>query len=497
MMKKLNFKNIFQFVFATSLLIVGVSCTNLDPSYDDSVLVETTEGTFGGVNATTFLQSAYNDIYAMAEQTNTYALEEVTTDELVVLTRGADWSDNGVWRLLHTHSWNPSHTYVLNTWNERNSAIFRTNQIIAPESNATASELAQAKLLRAFNMFYVMDLYGQVPFRGVNEGVDVDPSVFSRSEAFEFIVNDINEAMPGLTNGDPGDIFTVNKAFANFLLAKLYINKDIYTGSADASDYTKVVEAIDAITGDGYELDADYFGIFITENFGSNSEIILALDRGHSNRVWNILHPNQGGWNGFATLGEVYDSFESSDIRLGEPNLNGIGTGMLIGQQYQPNGDMFLDRQGNPMIFTKDFPNGISGNNENTGVRPMKYTRSAAGAPDPGNGVVMARYSDALLMKAEAIMKGGASTVTGESIIDGLRTLRGASANGSYTMAELLDERRRELYIEGWRRNDQVRFGTFSSTWDMKDNTETFRVLFPIPASAVATNPNLTQNEGY
>ena len=496
-MKKLNYKNILQFVFATSLLVVGVSCTSLDPSYDDSVLVETTEGTFGGINATTFLGSAYNDIGAMAEQTNTYALEEVSTDELVVLTRGADWGDNGIWRLLHTHNWSPGHGYVLSTWNERNAAVFRCNQIIAPESNATPSELAQAKLLRAFNMFYVMDLYGQVPFRGVNEGVDVNPTVFTRAEAFDFIVNDINEAMPGLPDGNSSNIFTVNKAFANFLLAKLYINKEVYTGSASASDYTKVVTAVDAITASGYALDPDYFGIFISDNFGSNSEIILALDRGTGNRVWNILHPNQGGWNGFATLGEVYDSFESSDIRLGQPNTSGIGTGMLIGQQYQPNGSIFLDRQGNPLVFTKDFPNGISGNNERTGVRPMKYSRSTAGAPDPSNGLVMARYSDALLMKAEAIMKGGTSTVTGESIIDGLRTLRGATATGSYTMADLLDERRRELYIEGWRRNDQVRFGTFNETWDMKDNTEEFRVLFPIPASAVATNPNLTQNPGY
>jgi hypothetical protein len=496
-MKKLNLKNFFWSVLGALAIFSGISCTDLEPSYEDSVLVESTSGTFGGVNATTFLQSAYNDIGAMVEQTNTYALEEVSTDELVVLSRGADWGDNGIWRLLHTHNWDATHGYVLNTWNERNAAVFRCNQIIAPESNASASELAQAKLLRAFNMFYVMDLYGQVPFRGVNDGVDVDPVVFTRAEAFDFILNDINEAMADLPLGNPGDIYTVNQAFANFLLAKMYINKEVYTGSADASDYTKVVDAVDAITADGYVLDPDYFGIFIEENHGSNTEIVLALDRNTGNRVWNILHPNQGGWNGFATLGEVYDSFEASDIRLGEPNLNGIGTGMLIGQQYQPDGSMFFDRQGNPMVFTKDFPTGLIGNNEITGVRPMKYTRNDAGTPNPGTGLVLARYSDALLMKAEAIMKGGTSGDTAESIIDGLRTLRGATATGSYTMDDLLDERRRELYIEGWRRNDQIRFGTFNNTWDMKDNTEEFRVLYPIPASAIASNPNLTQNDGY
>jgi hypothetical protein len=366
--------------------------------------------------------------------------------------------------------------------------------------------LAQAKVLRALNMFYVMDFFGQVPFREVNDGVDVDPIVLSRAEAFDFIVKDLNEAMPDLAAGSPSGFYTANKAFANFMLAKLYINKEVYTGSATAADYNKVIAAVDAITTAGYTLDANYFGIFNPNNFSSNKEIIFALETWTGQRVYNFLHPEQGGWNGFATLGEVYDSFESNDIRRGQPSTTGLGTGMLIGQQYGPkNVDgttvlnyAYTDRQGNPLVFTKDFPTGISGNNERTGVRPIKYTRRTSnGAPDPGDGNVLARYSDALLMKAEAVMKGGTASVTAASIIDALRTLRGAAASGTYSMADLLKERRRELYVEGWRRNDQIRFGTFINTWDMKTVTDDFRVLFPIPASAVATNPNLTQNPGY
>ncbi|MCK8521140.1 RagB/SusD family nutrient uptake outer membrane protein [Aquimarina sp. D1M17] len=495
-MKNFKFKS-GAMIFAGVLIFSFGACTDLEPSFDDSIPAEDASGAFTGVDPTNFLESAYNDIEGMGDQANTYALLEVSSDELVVLTRGADWGDNGIWRTMHQHTWDANHQHILTAWNNRNAAVFRCNQIIAPESGASPEQLAQAKVLRALNMFYVMDFFGQVPFRDVNDGIDVDPRVLTRAEAFDFIVQDLTEALPNL-GSDVGEIFTADRGFANFMLAKLYLNKEVYTGSADASDYTRVIEACDAITADGYTLDAEYFEIFKPGH--ANQEIILALDTFTGNRVWNILHPNQGGWNGFATLAEVYDSFETGDIRLGTPSspTEGFGTGMLIGQQYDADGTALTDRGGNALVFTKDFPTGISGNNERTGVRPMKYTEEGDdGKPSPGNGTVLARYADVLLMKAEAIMKGGTSAETAESIIDNLRTLRGVSANGSYTMAELLDERRRELWVEGWRRNDQIRFGTFNETWDMKENTETFRVLFPIPATAVATNPNLSQNTGY
>lgn len=496
-MKSLKLKNIVRFLLGIVVLITANSCTDLEPSFDDSTPAEDASGAFTGIDPTNFLESAYNDIEGMGDQQNTYALSEVSSDELVVLTRGADWGDNGVWRTLHQHTWDANHPQVLNTWNNRNNAVFRCNRIIAPESEASASQLAEAKALRALNMFYVMDFFGQVPFREVNEGVEVNPRVFTSEEAFDFIVQDLTEALPDL-GSDVSDIYTVDKGFANFMLAKLYLNKEVYTGSAEASDYTKVIEFCDAVTAEGFAIDSDYFGIFKPGN--ANQEIILALDTWTGNRVWNILHPNQGGWNGFATLAEVYDSFEAGDIRLGTPSspTEGFGTGMLIGQQYAADGTALTDRGGTPLEFTKDFPTGISGNNERTGVRPHKYTNeNDEGAPGPGNGTVIARYADVLLMKAEAIMKGGTAAETAESIIDGLRTTRGATASGTYTMDELLDERRRELWIEGWRRNDQIRFGTFSGTWDMKESTEEFRVLFPIPANAVAANPNLMQNPGY
>ena len=100
-------------------------------------------------------------------------------------------------------------------------------------------------------------------------------------------------------------------------------------------------------------------------------------------------------------------------------------------------------------------------------------------------------------MKAEAIMRGGTAGVTALSLVNDLRQLRGATPLGALNDASMLDERGRELYWEGIRRMDQVRFGTWDDTWGSKTVTESFRVLYPIPQQALDSNPNLVQNEGY
>ena len=170
----------------------------------------------------------------------------------------------------------------------------------------------------------------------------------------------------------------------------------------------------------------------------------------------------------------------------------GIGYGFLIGQQYDENGNPRTDRPGNPMIFTKELP-GLLGNDENTGIRPIKY--------HPENGSftgheIVFRYADAHLMKAEAILN-GASGGDALGLVNELRAIRDASPMTALTAQSMLDERGRELYVEGWRRSDQIRLGTFSQPWAYKSNTDTYRTLFPIPATALISNPNLIQNEGY
>ena len=382
--------------------------------------------------------------------------------------------------------------------------IFNATSIIDSRSSPTEQQAAEAKFIRGYCMFQLLDLFGQVPFRTPDEGSDVYPSVMSRAEALDFVLNDLNEALPVLpTSGPSADLNKPTKAAVRFLLAKIYLNKHIYLGTETpaSADMTEVVNLVNAIQADGFALQEGYFDLFTDE---VNTETIY----------WNTLHYKQnspdntgGGWNGFTTLAEFYDLFE------GDPNVNvpgsgqeerrgfvptdgshlGIGYGFLINQQYDATGAAMTDRPGNPLAYTKDLP-GLLGNNEITGIRIIKYH------PENGafaNHEVVFRYADAHLMKAEAIANGGTSSEDALVLVNQLRTLRGATPLASLSDQDILDERGRELYEEMWRRNDLIRFGQFTQPWAFKDNTEDFRVLYPIPATAIITNPNLVQNPGY
>ncbi|MBW1295455.1 RagB/SusD family nutrient uptake outer membrane protein [Aquimarina litoralis] len=512
-MKEKKFKFGLSALFSIMLL---VSCTDLEIEPTDSV-IENLTGEFSGVgDVDAAVTNVYNSLYGqIGNQADLYALNEVTSDELLVPTRGTDWGDNGLWRNLHEHTWSSIHPFVLNNWNNLNTNVFNTTEIIDPRSGADATQLAQAKFLRAFSMFWIMDMYGQVPFREPDEGPEIDPRVFTRAEALDFVITDLNEAIPDLpVVGPSASTNRASRAAGNYLLAKVLLNRHIYNGSGtpDAADMTAVVNAVDAIAADGFALQAGYFDIFKED---VDNETIWFAETGVGNRIWNGLHYNQnaegndgGGWNGWSTLAEFYDLFE------GDPNTNvpgsgqeerrgfvptdgsfqGIGFGFLVGQQYDENGASLTDRPGQPLIFTRDFP-GLLGNDERTGIRTIKYH------PDNGsftNHEIVFRYADAHLMKAEAIFRGGASGDDALAMVNELRTIRNTSnALGALTEQDILDERGRELYKEFWRRNDQIRFGKFTETWGLKSSTEEFRVLFPIPQVALISNPNLSQNPGY
>ena len=169
----------------------------------------------------------------MGDQGGFFALQEVSTDEQLVPTRGTDWGDNGVWRTLHSHTWTPTHSFVVGTWNSLNEKIYNATEIIDPRSNASAAQVAQAKFYRAFNMYWVMDLYGQVPFRTPDEGPDVNPNVMSRTEAYAMVEQDFKDALaalPDLPAGDD-DLKRASKSAAHFALARLYLNAHVYNGS--------------------------------------------------------------------------------------------------------------------------------------------------------------------------------------------------------------------------------------------------------------------------
>jgi len=465
-------------LFFILLIIFSLSaCTDLVVEEKDSIIIESSGEGFVAGDPTALLESSYKDLGAMTAQDNIYSLSAHTSDIMIPPTRGVDWGDNGVWRTLHAHTWDATHSFVTNSWNQLNQRAFKCNQIIA--SNPNPQQAAEAKFLRAFFTYQVMDLFGQVPFREVTEGVDVDPRVFTRTEAFDRVVKDLEEALPDLPESGPVAANSMaTKAAANALLARLYINKAIYTATPAEGPYTfesadmdKVIEYADAVEASGYSLETDYF-----DNFreSATSEVIFTSAEGTPQNRWMMtLHydQNPSGWNGFTTLADFYDTFEEDDSRLGYPasgdgeEFSGIGRGFLIGDQIKEDGSPLVDSRSDKVLsFTRDVP--LAGAATDKGIRIVKYH------PADNGQYILLRYADVLLMKAEALLR-------------------------ALTEQDMLDERGRELYWEGIRRTDQIRFGTFTSTWSSKTGTDAYRVLFPIPSLALSSNPNLQQNPGY
>jgi len=475
------------------------ACTNLVNNETDS-LVRRSAGGFTPGNPSALLESAYIDLTVYGEHANIFALGQISTADLIAPTRGVNWSDNGVWRSIEQHTWDATHPYITNSWNSLNQRVYKATEIIA--SNPTPMQKAEAQFLRAFHMFWVMDFFGQVPFREVTQGVNDLPRVFARSDAFDFIVKDLTEALPVLDSAPPGPSNgKANKASANFLLAKLYLNKAVFKSAVPEGPYTfekadmdKVIALVEAIADDGYSLDPNYFNIFSNT---SNAETIFVCGKGIPDTRWKMTlsySQKPSGWNGFSALASFYDTFEKEDLRRGSPGksdgtkFSGIGLGFLVGQQYDDNGNQVIDvRTMLPLSFTREVP--LLGAGGGQGIRVIKYHPSNYGH------LTFMRYGEATLMKAEAQLRGG-DVAGAMSTANDLRRSRKASALTQLTEDNLYDEICREIYWEGFRRTTDVRFKKFTAGEGV-EKTDACTVLYPIPLSALISNSNLQQNVGY
>lgn len=499
--------------------VILLSCTDLKEELNDTVDSEIASQT---ADAQSLLESAYQALRPFNTQDNIFVCQSHTTDEMAGPTRGADWDDAGIWRALHTHTWSSSHPFIASGYTALLSGVFRSTQVL--EFNPNPQQTAEARFLRAFFAFHAVDNFGLVLGREPGENLTQPPSItLNRADGIDFVISELEDIMSTLPASGSSAIATKNAG--DFLLAKAYLNRAVYKAtdpatnaasagpfSFDAGDMNKVIQSCDAIiASQQYSLDDKYFDNFSPTNTEDSSEnIFVGLNNRGNNTTnthsrWHMtLHYNQepSGWNGFVTLADLYDSFEDGDMRKKyTPDYfagnTGLNAGILIGQQFNKNGVALQDRSGNPLSFTKDFS--LTSSNDNSGLRVIKYPPDYVNNDQPGNDYVFFRYADVLLMKAEAILRGGTPTNgdTALNLVNKIRDMRGASDLAAIDATSMLEERRRELYWEGWRRNDQIRFGTFlNASQEKPASTETY-LLFPIPPAALSSNPNLTQNPGY
>ncbi|MEM9001037.1 MAG: RagB/SusD family nutrient uptake outer membrane protein [Bacteroidota bacterium] len=529
-------RNIFNYLILTFFISMTFSCTDLEIEATDSLI---TEGFAGVANVQGEVANISNIIAGgdLANQDGLFALNEASSDEYIVPTRGTDWGDNGRWLAIHRHTWDAELQDVRRAWQRLNSITINATRAISPKSVNTAGgdivqQKAEARFYRAWAMHWILDMWRQVPYRDVDLPNSAIPEVLTGQVAIDSIVTDLNIAiqdLPQVTVGNGIDMkSSPTKAAAQHLLAKVHLNKHVYLGtSPETADMQVVIDAVDEIAADGYSLAAsgDFFDIFRPSN---DVETIWWSPADAGPRTWLTLHYNQnfpgfndgGGWNGFTTLSEFYQLFEGNpdtnypgdgqeerrgvvhDPSSANADNLGIGIGFLIGQQYEQDGTPLDAREnvgGVPLVFTKETEQpeftapSDNATLETSGTRMFKYHPNEEGG-DRRQHIVKYRYGDAYLMKAEAMFRMG-SDVTG--MINNLRAIRGASALATVGEADLLAERGRELYQEVVRRQDLIRFGQFTRAWNLKDASDDTRTIFPIPTADILANPNLTQNPGY
>ena len=512
-------------------LVLMISCTKLEPKFEGE-LTSGQVSSGGNTNTAALLSGLYTNMQGLfQDQAGIYALWEMTTDELIGPTRGPDWDDNGVWRVLHAQKYDGENQRIVDAFKNLNGIDFGATDIL--RYNPSTQQKAEARFLRALADFMLLDGWGQVNYRDPGESVLTPSRVRKGSEALDYIMAEINAVIPDLPNG-PATI--ANKNAARVLLMKCYLNKGVWASNAArvaptfaAADMNQVITLADQVINSGlYSFTANYFANFAPNNGTIGTENIFTqlnqggVQAGNIRSRWHsTMHYNQnpGGWNGFTTLSDFYNKFEAADKRRGvnyptpgsPPNPGNRNTvGFFLGQQYDLTTDQPLkDRTGAPLAFTAAVKNIEVGTNlEVTGIRVYKYPIDFVndGSGNVDNDYVYFRLADVLLMKAEAILRGGTGTVAGVygstplALVNYIRTLpsRGASPLATVTLDVLLDERGRELYMESWRRQDLIRFGKYLTPFQEKNYTSDPKyVLFPIPNRFLAVNPNLTQNPGY
>ena len=438
-----------------------------------------------------------------------------------------------------------------------------------PDYKAYVSEL---RALRAIYYYYAMDLFGQVPVVTSSTQSIKDVKQSNRSEVFDFVVKELTEVLPELApdqSQKTGKYYgRITQPIAYMCLAKCALNAPVYKTDATAIDSYKafvgddkskackasetlganvtamgknimmtvdgtsrncwetVKYCVDKIAGLGYSLSPNYADNFVTQNQNSNENIFVRPNDDKTYKItdYNLIrsvHYNHAsaagfnGWNGACGTVQAMKvmGYKESDE---DPRLR---LNYWVEQEYtQQTGKIVDDGVGGPLTYKPlavkvDFDNNADKHDVKcAGARFKKYEYdpTAAAQGQYNNDLVIWRYSDAVLMKAEAEYRLG-NTADALTLVNQIRSRAHAAARTSLTLNDILNERMIELAWEGVRRQDQIRFCTFTqptvdrypnvwhnaSAGDYNDDTQGYTCVYPIPYEVLNLNKNLHQNPGY
>lgn len=506
--------------YSTLVAFVGLAaCTNLDEKVLDEQLG--TDLVNDAANAEALINPPYASLRRTIEWYDYWALQEVTTDEVIIPTRGSDWYDNGDWMSLHLQTWTSDHIRLKNVWNVLNQGVSRSNTAIYyisqfTQTAATESYINEAKFLRAYYMYLITDLFGQLPVREPNEvDFSVSPTVLNRADATAYLIEQVKSVVDKLPTKAQVGSAKATQGAAQALLAKLYLNSEFWGNGAKWSECIASCNSI--ISSSDYALATDYWSMF-QKFVEENDEFIFRVpmsddvDMG-SGHVWSnfTLHYSQtfgninSLWNGPSTTATFYNKFDqANDIRVYDNRIKaecGFNQGFLVGQQYNTDGVALTQRNGNPLVFVPEI--NLSSSPENAGIRVIKFAPNSQTTRQfsSPNDVPIMRLSDIYLIRAEAKLRGGdaAGALTDVNAIREKRSQAGKTLPllSSVTLDNILDERGFELYWEGLRRQDLARFGKLGDVWQEKTATVSAKIsIFPAPTSAVDVNANLDANLG-
>lgn len=524
------------------LLLTGfmfiASCTDLSEDPYDLL----TESDIGDTPSPDVLEALTAPVYTrltdlMFGWHGYFDLQEESSDVIVTPARPNGWVDGGTYRSLHMHSWNSFQSQTNSLWSRAFGSVNLLNTRIAQYQIKQGFEpaIAELRALRALYYYLLMDNFGNVPIVTEVDLINnnITPEQKTRSEVFDFIETELLEVMPLLNEAKVYG--KMNKWTGKMILAKIYLNATVYIGEPR---WEEAIAQVDDIINSGlYSLESTYSANFSVKNESSNEQIFSivfdATRSGWLHYPWKTLHPSSAAtydlseqpWGGSCAIPQFIDTYDEEDARL---NI------WIKGPQFASNGSPVFNSMDPALAnvqleYTKQIGS-VDETREYEGYRVGKFEieRGVTGTAI-SNDVPLFRYADALMIKAESLLRQGkaddaAMIVTqvrqrafsedaSKAMVTGAELLEGSQYNyGNYENGVMLsneggadiqygrffDELGWEFAAEFHRRQDMIRFGVFTKkSWLSHSPNGDHRTIFDIPQSVLNANPKLQHNPGY